>query len=158
MLVDLLSAEEGEFDARTGALRFDIGRCWLAGWRASSTGWREQSHHGAVPIGLFGASTGRAPRRWSPPPGGPERCGPWCPGAGGRTWPASAGRGARADAADWSAGVTSRSIELNERATSMLAAPHRLHVVAPWRPTCSRSPGRWRRWLTGPVIGSEAYL
>ncbi|MEU7585697.1 hydrolase [Micromonospora sp. NPDC049230] len=59
VLVDLLSPSEDEVDARTAELRFDIGLLasrlagivdWLAGERPA----------GAVPIGLFGASTGAA--------------------------------------------------------------------------------------------------
>jgi putative phosphoribosyl transferase len=59
VLADLLTAEEEQVDARTGALRFDIGL--LAGRVAALTDWlvdREQTAD--LGVGLFGASTGAA--------------------------------------------------------------------------------------------------
>jgi putative phosphoribosyl transferase len=59
VLADLLTAEEERIDARTGALRFDIGL--LAGRVAALTDWlveREDTAH--LGVGLFGASTGAA--------------------------------------------------------------------------------------------------
>jgi putative phosphoribosyl transferase len=59
VLADLLTAEEEQLDARTGALRFDIGL--LAERVAALTDWlveREDTAH--LGVGLFGASTGAA--------------------------------------------------------------------------------------------------
>jgi putative phosphoribosyl transferase len=59
VLADLLTTEEELVDARTGALRFDIGL--LAERLAALTDWLvewEQTAH--LAIGLFGASTGAA--------------------------------------------------------------------------------------------------
>ena len=59
VLADLLTPEEEQVDARTGALRFDIGL--LAGRVAALTDWlvdREQTAD--LGVGLFGASTGAA--------------------------------------------------------------------------------------------------
>jgi putative phosphoribosyl transferase len=59
VLADLLTAEEERLDARTGALRFDIGL--LAERVAALTDWlveREDTAH--LGVGLFGASTGAA--------------------------------------------------------------------------------------------------
>jgi putative phosphoribosyl transferase len=59
LLVDLLTTAEGEIDARTRALRFDIpllaGRvCAAVDWAAAEPAVE------ALPVGLFGASTGAA--------------------------------------------------------------------------------------------------
>jgi pimeloyl-ACP methyl ester carboxylesterase len=59
VLADLLTPEEEEQDAATGALRFDIGL--LAGRMTALVDWAvtaEATRH--LPIGLFGASTGAA--------------------------------------------------------------------------------------------------
>ena len=59
VLADLLTPEEEQVDARTGALRFDIGL--LSGRVAALTDWlvdREQTAD--LGVGLFGASTGAA--------------------------------------------------------------------------------------------------
>ncbi|HVD16372.1 MAG TPA: dienelactone hydrolase family protein [Actinomycetota bacterium] len=59
VLADLLTPEEEQLDASTGALRFDIGL--LAGRVAALTDWlvdREQTAD--LGVGLFGASTGAA--------------------------------------------------------------------------------------------------
>jgi putative phosphoribosyl transferase len=59
VLADLLTAEEERIDARTGALRFDIGL--LARRVAALTDWLvEQEQTADLGIGLFGASTGAA--------------------------------------------------------------------------------------------------
>ena len=59
VLADLLTAEEEQADARTGALRFDIGL--LARRVAALTDWLvEQEQTADLGIGLFGASTGAA--------------------------------------------------------------------------------------------------
>ena len=59
LLVDLLTASEGEIDERTGALRFDIA---LLGRRlVGALDWlSEQPEVRGLPVGLFGASTGAA--------------------------------------------------------------------------------------------------
>lgn len=59
LLFDLLTAEEGRVDQYTGQLRFDID---LLSKRLGHTlGWlRKQAQVPALPIGLFGASTGAA--------------------------------------------------------------------------------------------------
>ena len=59
VLADLLTPREEQLDARTGALRFDIGL--LAGRVAALTDWlveHEPTAH--LALGLFGASTGAA--------------------------------------------------------------------------------------------------
>ncbi len=59
LLIDLLSEQEGAFDARTSTLRFDLPL--LARRVASVCDW--VTHHGRtrnLPVGLFGASTGAA--------------------------------------------------------------------------------------------------
>lgn len=59
VLVDLLTPDEEVADARTAQLRFDIGR--LAGRLSEIVDWLATGEPvGAVPIGLFGASTGAA--------------------------------------------------------------------------------------------------
>ncbi len=57
LLIDLLTEDEEAADARTGHLRFDIDM--LAARLAGIIDWlRERSETRALPIGLFGASTG----------------------------------------------------------------------------------------------------
>jgi putative phosphoribosyl transferase len=57
LLMDLLTAEEEEADARTGHLRFDIGL--LARRLLDATQWlRADSGTSALSVGYFGASTG----------------------------------------------------------------------------------------------------
>jgi putative phosphoribosyl transferase len=59
VLADLLTREEQLTDARTGALRFDIGL--LAGRVVALTDWLvEQEKTAGLGVGLFGASTGAA--------------------------------------------------------------------------------------------------
>ena len=59
VLADLLTPEEGEADALTGALRFDIGR--LAARLAGLVDWAGRDEMVAgLGAGLFGASTGAA--------------------------------------------------------------------------------------------------
>ncbi|WP_433389402.1 dienelactone hydrolase family protein [Micromonospora sp. KLBMP9576] len=59
VLVDLLTPAEDQVDSRTAELRFDIGL--LAGRLAAVVDWlAAERPFGAVPIGLFGASTGAA--------------------------------------------------------------------------------------------------
>ena len=59
VLADLLTPEEEQVDARTGALRFDIGL--LAGRVAALTDWLvDQEQTADLGVGLFGASTGAA--------------------------------------------------------------------------------------------------
>ena len=57
LLMDLLTAEEEEIDARTGHLRFDIGL--LARRLLDATEWlRADPETSGLPVGYFGASTG----------------------------------------------------------------------------------------------------
>jgi dienelactone hydrolase len=57
LLMDLLTTEEEEADARTGHLRFDIGL--LAKRLLAATQWlRAEPDTSRLPIGYFGASTG----------------------------------------------------------------------------------------------------
>ena len=59
VLADLLTPEEEQLDARTGALRFDIGL--LAGRVAALVDWLvAQERTANLGVGLFGASTGAA--------------------------------------------------------------------------------------------------
>jgi putative phosphoribosyl transferase len=59
VLVDLLTPAEERIDARTGQLRFDIGL--LANRLVGIIDWLgDKSETAALPIGLFGASTGAA--------------------------------------------------------------------------------------------------
>lgn len=59
VLVDLLTPDEEEVDARTAELRFDIGM--LASRLAGIVDWLvAERPAGDVPVGLFGASTGAA--------------------------------------------------------------------------------------------------
>jgi dienelactone hydrolase len=59
VLVDLLTPDEEQVDARTGELRFDIDR--LAVRVAALTDWvRQQEAIARLAVGLFGASTGAA--------------------------------------------------------------------------------------------------
>lgn len=59
LLMDLLTAEEEEVDARTRELRFDIGL--LAGRLVAATDWTNgHEATAALPVGYFGASTGAA--------------------------------------------------------------------------------------------------
>jgi dienelactone hydrolase len=59
LLADLLTRAEGETDARTGHLRFDIGL--LAERLLAASAWAASSAEtSALPLGYFGASTGAA--------------------------------------------------------------------------------------------------
>ncbi len=59
LLINLLTSQEGERDARTAELRFDI--ALLANRMALLIDWaREQPSLTHLPLGLFGASTGAA--------------------------------------------------------------------------------------------------
>ena len=59
LLLDLLDEEEGRVDARTGRLRFDVEL--LAGRMVGAIGWLSATPATcALPVGLFGASTGAA--------------------------------------------------------------------------------------------------
>jgi dienelactone hydrolase len=59
LLMDLLTPQEAPIDASTGRLRFDIGL--LAARLVGATDWIErQPDTRALPLGLFGASTGAA--------------------------------------------------------------------------------------------------
>jgi putative phosphoribosyl transferase len=59
LLMDLLTREEEEAEARTGHLRFDIDL--LARRLAAATDWLQRDEQtAALPIGYFGASTGAA--------------------------------------------------------------------------------------------------
>lgn len=59
LLMDLLTADEERADARTGHLRFDI--ALLARRVVHGAAWLATQHEtAALPIGLFGASTGAA--------------------------------------------------------------------------------------------------
>jgi putative phosphoribosyl transferase len=59
LLVDLLTADEEKIDARTGQLRFDIGL--LADRLVGIIDWLgDRPEVDALPVGLFGASTGAA--------------------------------------------------------------------------------------------------
>ena len=59
LLLDLLTPQEEEYDRRTAALRFDIDL--LAGRVEAAIDWcHERADTKALPIGLFGASTGAA--------------------------------------------------------------------------------------------------
>lgn len=127
LLADLLTAEEGEHDARTGALRFDIPL--LSRRMAGLTDWAgEDEATTGRPVGLFGASTGAAAALIAAA-ARPERV------------RAVVSRGGRPDLAGESLAkvraptlllVGERDpqvITLNERAAGLLAAPHRIHVV-----------------------------
>jgi putative phosphoribosyl transferase len=58
-LMDLLTSDEEEVDARTRELRFDIPR--LAARLTSATDWlTDQPNTGGLPLAAFGASTGAA--------------------------------------------------------------------------------------------------
>lgn len=128
LLADLLTAEEGEYDAGTGALRFDIPL--LSRRMAGIVDWA--GGDGAVagqPVGLFGASTGAAAALVAA-------------AARSQQVRAVVSRGGRPDLAGESLAkvraptlllVGERDpqvITLNERAAGLLAAPHRIHVVA----------------------------
>ena len=72
LLLDLLTPEEEEFDARTARLRFDVGL--LAGRLAKATDWlASEPQTSRLPVGYFGASTGarRARLRRARPAGRP---------------------------------------------------------------------------------------
>ena len=59
LLVDLLTSEEEAVDLRTAQLRFDIGL--LAARLGATIKWcRSRPETEALPLGLFGASTGAA--------------------------------------------------------------------------------------------------
>jgi dienelactone hydrolase len=58
LLLDLLTASEDETDRATGQHRFDIGL--LAGRVTGAVDWLRGEGEVAVPLGLFGASTGAA--------------------------------------------------------------------------------------------------
>ncbi|MEU0912508.1 dienelactone hydrolase family protein [Streptomyces althioticus] len=127
LLLDLLTAAEGDEDAATGRHRFDIGL--LAGRLANAVDWLEDRTDAVdLPVGLFGASTGAAaalvaaterPRRVS----------------------AVVSRGGRPDLAGDAlplvacpvllvvGGADTHVLDLNREAARRLSAPHRLDVV-----------------------------
>jgi putative phosphoribosyl transferase len=128
LLFDLLTAEESEVDARSGALRFDVEL--LAGRLTGATDWvLEWPGTSGLPIGMFGASTGAAAalvaaaRRPTAVRAVVSR--------GGR--PDLAGDALPAVRAPTLLIVGSRDptvLRLNRQAADRIAAPHRLVVVA----------------------------
>lgn len=127
LLFDLLTVAEQREDALTSALRFDIP---LLGERLiGAIDWvRQQPRIGALPIGLFGASTGAAAALVAA-------------AARPRSVFAVVSRGGRPDLAAASlaavvaptllivGGEDHQVIDLNRGAAALLRAPHVLHIV-----------------------------
>lgn len=127
LLFDLLTIPEQREDAGTGALRFDIP---LLGERLiGAIDWaRQQPQIGALPIGLFGASTGAAAALVAA-------------AARPRSVFAVVSRGGRPDLAAASlaavaaptllivGGEDHQVIDLNRAAAALLRAPHALQIV-----------------------------
>ncbi len=128
VLVDLLTAAEEQEDHRTGQVRFDVE---LLGRRVTeAVGWLAgQPENAALPIGLFGASTGAAGALAA----AAERVG---------QVRAVVSRGGRPDLASrWLASVRAPTLlivgaldhpvlALNRQAADALGGPSKVHVVA----------------------------
>lgn len=127
LLADLLTPDEGEYDARTGALRFDIPL--LARRMAGLTDWAGEDRAVAGrTVGLFGASTGAAAALVAAA-ARPQRVRAVV-SRGGR--PDLAGESLLKVRAPTLLLVGERDpqvVTLNERAAGLLPAPHRVHVV-----------------------------
>ncbi|MGK5737992.1 dienelactone hydrolase family protein [Micromonospora sp. URMC 103] len=127
VLVDLLTPEEDEVDARTAELRFDIGL--LSDRLAAIVDWlAEEPSTRQLPIGLFGASTGAAAALVSAAYR-PDRVGAVV-SRGGRPDLAGASlSGVRAPTLLLVGGLDEQVIMLNEQARQALPGHVELHVV-----------------------------
>jgi len=156
LLLDLLTEDEERADARSGALRFDIGL--LTRRLTAAIDWLDGSQPPGLPLGLFGASTGAAAAL-----------------AAAATRPgrvrAVVSRGGRPDLAGPALGQVSMPVllivggrdpqvaELNEAAASRLGGPSAIRTV-PGATHLFEEPGaldqvtelaaRWFRQYLGP--------
>jgi putative phosphoribosyl transferase len=127
LLMDLLTADEERLDLRSGELRFDIGL--LARRLVGAVDWLTARFGEALPLGLFGASTGAAAALVAAAQR-PDRVA------------AVVSRGGRPDLAGAAleqvpaptllivGGADTTVLALNRQASGRLTAPYRLEVVA----------------------------
>jgi putative phosphoribosyl transferase len=127
LLMDLLTADEERLDLRSGELRFDIGL--LARRLVGAVDWLTARFGEALPLGLFGASTGAAAALVAAAQR-PDRVA------------AVVSRGGRPDLAGPAlgqvpaptllivGGADTTVLALNRQASGRLTAPYRLEVVA----------------------------
>lgn len=128
LLFDLLTAEEERVDARSRALRFNIGMLGrrlgaVIDWADGSPALREQ------PIGLFGASTGAAAALVAAAER-PQRVGAVVSRGGRPDLAAAALPRVRAPSLFIVGAADDVVIELNRAAAEALAVEHRLELVA----------------------------
>ena len=152
LLIDLLTQTEEAVDLRTRELRFDIDL--LADRLVGATWWLAgEETTRALPVGLFGASTGAAAALVA---------------AAGRADHVAAvvSRGGRPDLAGASlpnvrtptllivGGSDGVVIDLNQRAMALMTRRCGSRSCLALR-TCSRSRARWIRWRGSPATGSS---
>ena len=127
LLLDLLTEAEERVDARTRALRFDIGL--LAGRLTDAADWLDGAEATAgIPLALFGASTGAAAALITAADR-PELVGAVV-SRGGRPDLAGAALGrVRAPTLLIVGGADREVLELNRQAAARLAAEHEISVI-----------------------------
>ncbi|MGC5661055.1 dienelactone hydrolase family protein [Micromonospora sp. WMMD723] len=127
VLVDLLTAEEDEVDARTAQWRFDIDL--LADRLTGTFDWlAAEPTLGRLPVGLFGASTGAAAALVAAA-ARPQRVAAVVSRGGRPDLAGPALSGVRAPTLLLVGGLDDQVITVNEQAAEVLAAPHELRVV-----------------------------
>ncbi|MEU7960911.1 dienelactone hydrolase family protein [Micromonospora humida] len=127
VLVDLLTAEEDEVDARTAQWRFDIDL--LADRLTGTLDWlAAEPTLGRLPVGLFGASTGAAAALVAAA-ARPQRVAAVVSRGGRPDLAGPALSGVRAPTLLLVGGLDDQVITMNEQAAELLAAPHELRVV-----------------------------
>ncbi|MFY1626369.1 dienelactone hydrolase family protein [Micromonospora sp. WMMD735] len=127
VLVDLLTAEEDEVDARTAQWRFDIDL--LADRLTGTLDWlAAEPTLGRLPVGLFGASTGAAAALVAAA-ARPQRVAAVVSRGGRPDLAGPALSGVRAPTLLLVGGLDDQVITVNEQAAEVLAAPHELRVV-----------------------------
>jgi putative phosphoribosyl transferase len=128
LLLDLLTEEEDERDARTGELRFDVDL--LAGRLVGAVGWlRSRPVTAAAPLGYFGASTGAAAALIAAVRH-PDGIGAVVSRGGRPDLAGDALEAVRAPTLLVVGGRDGHVLDLNRRAAERLVAEHRLEVVA----------------------------
>jgi dienelactone hydrolase len=127
VLADLLTADEEQYDVRTGALRFDI--ALLASRMVGIVDWtKTQETTGQLPVGLFGASTGAAAALVAAAER-PEDVQAVVSRGGRPDLAGDALRRVQAPTLLIVGGADRQVLELNQRASGLLSVPCRIHIV-----------------------------
>jgi putative phosphoribosyl transferase len=125
VLADLLTSEEEQYDARTGALRFDI--ALLAARMVAVVDWTK-SRDASLPIGLFGASTGAAAALVAAAER-PDDVRAVVSRGGRPDLAGEALRRVQAPTLLIVGGADTQVLELNQQASGLLSVPTRIHIV-----------------------------